>query len=54
MQIIPEYKCLLQLTRLRASIQIKQRQDWAAQLVARMLFMYKAEYLNPGEYIALL
>jgi hypothetical protein len=39
----PAYKCLLRPTRMRASTQGKQRQDLAAQLVARLLFVYKAE-----------
>jgi hypothetical protein len=48
---IPAGKCLMHPTRMRTLTQIRRRQSLTSQLVARLLFVYKAEFPDPDECI---
>jgi hypothetical protein len=48
---IPAGKCLMHPTRMRSLTQIRRRQSLTSQLVARLLFVYKAEFPDPDECI---
>jgi hypothetical protein len=50
-QTIPAGKCLMQPTRMRSLTQIRRRESITAQLVARLLFVYKTAFPDPDECI---
>jgi hypothetical protein len=50
-QTIPAGKCLMQPTRMRSLTQIRRRESLTAQLIARLLFVYKTEFPDPDECI---
>jgi hypothetical protein len=50
-QTIPAGKCLMHPTRMRTLTQVRRRQRLTAQVLARLLFVYKAEFSDPDECI---